>query len=165
MQMIHHSIIKCFLFQQQLLQVFPLLATSVSLYISSQIYSLRYDNEPSPLRYPLSLTLTVPPVWQQLVAAWARAVVRAWDVHTLVDAQLPSLVQPVHLTLIYICEEITRSVDVCLKYASRDRAEELSRYSGSKSLRYNGTTYSEERKNAASSSQVVALPWINFGHL
>lgn len=76
-------------------------------------------------RYPLSLTLTVPPVWQQLVAAWARAVVRAWDVDTLVDAQLPSLVQPVHLTLIYICEEITGSVDVCLIYASQDRAEEV----------------------------------------
>lgn len=112
--------------------------------------------------YPLSLTLTVPPVWQQLVAAWARAVVRAWDVHTLVDAQLPSLVQPVHFTLIYICDEITGSVDVCLTYASQDQAEQLSKYSGSKSLRYNGTIYSEERKNAASFSQVVACLWLTF---
>lgn len=28
--------------------------------------------------------------------------VRAWDIYTLVDAQFPSLVQPVHFTLIYI---------------------------------------------------------------
>lgn len=56
--------------------------------------------------YPLlSLTLTVPPIWEQLVATWARAVIRARDVHTLVDTQLPSLVQTVHFTLIYICQQ------------------------------------------------------------
>lgn len=49
-------------------------------------------------------TFTVPPVWKQLVAIWARAVVRAWDVHALVNAQLPSLVQPVHFTLVNICQ-------------------------------------------------------------
>lgn len=151
MQMIRNEY---FLFQYQLLHVFPLLATSVSL--SAMIMSLH------PPSYPSSLTLTVPPVWQQLVATWARAVVRAWDVHTLVDAQLPSLVQPVHLTLIYICEEITGSADVCLTYASQDRAEELSRYSGIKSLRYDGTIYSEEIKNAASFSQVAARLGLTF---
>lgn len=41
---------------------------------------------------------------EQLVAAGAGAVVRAWDIHTLVDTQLPSLVQAVHFTFVYICQ-------------------------------------------------------------
>lgn len=64
----------------------------------------------------LSLTLAAPPVWEQLVAAGARAVVRARDVHTLVDAQLPSLVQPVYLTLIYICQETDKELHVLNVY-------------------------------------------------
>lgn len=46
--------------------------------------------------------IAAPPIWEQLVAGGAGAVVRAGDVHALVDTQFPSLVQPVHLTLIYI---------------------------------------------------------------
>lgn len=49
-------------------------------------------------------TFTVPPVWKQPVAARAGAVVRARDVHALVDAELPSMVQPVHFTLVNICQ-------------------------------------------------------------
>lgn len=53
----------------------------------------------------LSLTLTAPPVWEQLVATGAGAVVRARDVHALVGAELPSPVQSVHFALVYICQE------------------------------------------------------------
>lgn len=34
--------------------------------------------------------------------------VRAWDVHTLMDTQLPPLVQLVHLTFVHICTERER---------------------------------------------------------
>lgn len=62
----------------------------------------------------LLLTFTVPPVWKQLVATWARAVIRARDVDALVDAQLPSLVHSssVHFTLINICQNSPGPVDV-----------------------------------------------------
>lgn len=64
--------------------------------------------------FPLLLTFTVPPVWKQLVATWARAVIRARDVDALVDAQLPSLVHSssVHFTLINICQNSPGPVDV-----------------------------------------------------
>lgn len=51
----------------------------------------------------LSLTLAAPPIREQLVTAGAGAVVRARDIDTLVDTQLPSLVQPVNFALIHIC--------------------------------------------------------------
>lgn len=72
---------------------------------------------PSPVQpsfFPLLLTFTVPPVWKQLVATWARAVIRARDVDALVDAQLPSFVHSssVHFTLINICQNSPGPVDV-----------------------------------------------------
>lgn len=67
-----------------------------------QIYASDPMNEllfSSPI---LSLTLAAPPIGEQLVAAGAGAAVGAWDVHALVDAELPSLVQPVHFTLVHV---------------------------------------------------------------
>ena len=49
-----------------------------------------------------SLTFTTAPIQEELVAAGAGAVVGPWDIHTLVDAQLPALVQSVHLTLVHV---------------------------------------------------------------
>lgn len=77
--------------------------------VASDSLSITWQACPSEARewafvlYPvLSLTLAAPPIGEQLVAAGAGAAIGAWHVHALVEAKLPSSVQPVHFTLVHV---------------------------------------------------------------